>query len=115
MATVKLELQDKSDEELKVFIEHHIEMMDGNANFPTPNPSVADFALQTDPFIAKLALITGLQARLAAARADLKPLRATAELALTNRGNYVEGAAEKNEGKILTSGFGVKSPSAPLG
>lgn len=115
MANVKLELQDKSDEELKAFILHHINQMTGNANFPTPSPSAAEFATKTDPFIAKLAEVASLVSQLDAARADLKPLRAEAELALTSRGNYVESAADKDAGKILSSGLGVKGQAAPLG
>ena len=115
MSQVRLELDQLTDDEVQTLIETHIAEMTNNANFPTPDPSVADFAAATNPFLAaKLAAEQARQAALEATQLR-ETARAQAAAALTARGAYVQTKSGGDAAKILSSGFGVRDQPAPIG
>ena len=115
MSQVRLELDQLTDDEVEALIQTHIAEMNNNANFPTPDPSVADFAADTNPFLAaKLAAEQARQAALEATQVR-ETARTQAEAALTARGSYVQTKSGGDAAKILSSGFGVRDQPAPIG
>ncbi len=108
MATVRLELQDKNDNELRDFAELHITKMTGNANFPDPEPLPADFDPDAAAYRAKLAEIAVAEAALAALRSQKDALRVTVESNLTTRGRYVQNKSGGDPAIILSSGFEIQ-------
>lgn len=122
MAKISLELKDKTEQELIDFVETVDTKMTGNANFPTPVPSQADFKAPAALLSDKLAEIAQIEATLREARSALKALRAAVEEVLKERAGYVDDVADGDETKILGAGFKVRStnttptmPSAPQG
>ena len=113
MPKLKLELQLKSDEDLRGFANAHIAAMSGNANFATPTPTAAVFDPKAAAFGAKLDEITALESDIAARRAERDALRTDLEAALTARGAYVEMTAAGDAAKILTAGFQLKADPSP--
>lgn len=113
MPKVKLELQLKNDEDLRVFANAHIAAMTGNPNFATPSPTAVVFDAKAAAYSAKLDDIAAKEAELASMRAEKDALRLDLEAALTSRGSYVDLTAAGDSAKILTSGFLVKSDPSP--
>jgi hypothetical protein len=115
MAKVKLNLKDRSDENLSQLADQHIAAMTGNANFVTPNPLAPAF----------LTLATGFQdAVLAAEAARQSALQATSvrdtarialEVGFNQRATYVESTSGFDETKILSSGLSTRDQAAPIG
>lgn len=115
MSQVKLELAARNDDDLHQFAETHIAEMAGNANFPTPSPTVLAFQAVYDDYCAKLTAFQ--QAALAAEAATVlkEAARVAISQALNDRGNYVQTTSGGDEAKILSSGFGVRAQPAPVG
>ncbi|MBK5286442.1 MAG: hypothetical protein JJE25_13670, partial [Bacteroidia bacterium] len=87
-------------------------LMTGNANFPTPSPTLL--------FIK--GKITALETAFQNAINGGKNLKALVKLAkrdlllnLSLLMSYVQNTSGGDETKILSSGFGVKAPGAPVG
>lgn len=89
--------------------------MNGNASFPTPNPTLGDLLdFATD---AETAMNAQRAAALAAQNATIAARTAQLALmnALTTEGNYVQNASGGDETKILSAGMRVRSGAAPIG
>ena len=115
MAKVKLGLNGLTPDELVAFASVVKTAMTGNANFTTPNPTLA--ALNT--------LITALQTKIATyntALAAVDPAladRDTAEVALrgglTSLAAYVDNISGGDRTKIESAGMSVRANNTPLG
>lgn len=115
MAQVKLELAQRTDDELKAFAEAHVADMVDNANFPTPTPTVVAFVGVLDDFDAKMLAFDQAQTAAREAAQAKDDARVALSQALNDRGNYVQTASAGDEAKILSAGFGVRSPAQPVG
>jgi hypothetical protein len=115
MAKVKLNLKGKTDDELASYCTNHKTKMAGNAAFPTPDPLAASYDATLTTFTTKLAAVTSLEDSLAQAVQEKDAARTALEVATTKRGNYVENASNGVEATILSAGFDVRAPGAPIG
>ena len=112
---VRLDLSRRGDNALKAFALDHITKMAGNANYPTPLPSVAAFLAVYTEYDEALAGCEAAKNAQKAATALKDEKRANLELFLDQRGDYVQIASNGNGPVILTSGFDVKSSPTPIG
>lgn len=115
MAKVRLNLQGKKDDELGPFCTNHKTKMAGNAAFPTPDPAAAVYDPLLTTFSTKLAAVQSLVDSLTQAVSEKNAARAALEAATIKRGNYVENASGGVEATILSAGFEVRAPGAPIG
>ena len=112
MDKVKTGFTQESDDELAALIAKHTGQMVGNANFPTPMPSVAEFAAGTDPFVAAVKKVNDLNEQLAEAMLQRDGLRPAAEQYLMRRAAYVQSASGGSGAIILDGGFELAKPHA---
>lgn len=115
MAQVKLNLRNKSDAELLTFGEAHATAIDGNANFPTPDPDAADFTAATTAYQNALTAQANAEAAAQAATAAKDTARLTYEGVLNDRGLYVQQASSGDEEKILSASFEVRDIPTAIG
>ena len=114
MIKVKLDLQNKTDDEIVTFCTNHKTKMAGNAAFPTPVPLAAAYDPVLADFSTKLlayraALDTADQMRMAKDAA-----RDTLGAVTTQRGGYVEITAVSEAG-VISTGFEPRAAAAPIG
>jgi hypothetical protein len=116
MAKVKLELQDQSDEEIKILATLHktaLTTSPGNTQYPTPTPTPAVFDLALANYTAKLAEIGLADTHLGSLRSEKDQLRKVLEQRLTERAAYVQGASGSDAAIIQNSGFAIQSDPTP--
>ncbi len=113
-AKVKMGLSGKTTNQLIPYIQNHIEMMTGNANFVTPQPPAVDFLAQFNAYQdAAMAAINAEAAwKDAVALRDQRRTEMTATMNV--RGAYVQETSNGNRQVILSSGLGVKNPPTPV-
>ena len=115
MAKVKLSLA-------RIPVEHKIPLgntihagMTGNANFPSPTPSLPDYAAVIANLTAKHAAYLSLLEQVKAALDDRNAAEALYDAATTQLGAYAEGATGGDLGKLASGGFPTRKIPAPLG
>lgn len=113
MSKVKLELQSKTDPELRALATKHEAAMLANPNFLTPTPDAMNFGATAGNFASKLDAISAMQTALKKLYAEKDMLRPELEGSLSIRGSYVDTASGGDEAKILSSGFDVQSAATP--
>jgi hypothetical protein len=89
--------------------------MTGNANFATPNPSLASVGTQVTTTSTKIAAYDTLVASGQTALADRDAAVATLCGLLSQLGAYVENTSGGDAVKIQSAGMGVRAASAPVG
>ncbi|HEY6166997.1 MAG TPA: fibronectin type III domain-containing protein [Verrucomicrobiae bacterium] len=115
MAKVKLGLSELTEDEILELTQTIITSMTGNANFGTPNPSLATLATaRTDAMNKKLA------ADAARATAEMKTTEKDVAIAtlitlLTQEGDYVQNTTGGNQTKIESAGMATRAPRTPVG
>jgi len=110
METIKLGLDALTDEQKVALINDHIAKLNGNANFPTPEPSVAEFAASTAPYVATVTAIAQLDAQRKALLQDRANQSAAADVALTARAGYVTAKAKGDGAIMISAGFTLAKP-----
>ena len=90
MSKVKLDLQHKDEDQLRIFSKEHSAAMVGNVNYITPVPSVTIFDASADSFAEKLDKISATETILQTLRAERDMLRVSLEGNLNSRGVYVD-------------------------
>lgn len=115
MIQLKLELQEKSDAELKEFSLTHINKMNGNAAFPTPVPSTVAFQAIHDAFSAGLTGFDAAQAAAVQATITKDATRANLEIALTQRVKNIEGTPNLTAAQAASTGFALRASATPVG
>jgi hypothetical protein len=113
MSKVKIELQQKSDTELRDYALNHKTKMAGNANYPAPDPAPAVFDPAAQAFADKLAEITALENTLAQKRSEKDALRTALEGHLTARAAHVQTASGGDPAKIQSAGLDLQSAATP--
>lgn len=91
-----------------------ITAMTGNANFTTPNPSLATITTEKTTTAAKIAAVNTLKASLATAVADRDAHVATLGGLLTQLGAYAENVTGGDKVKLESGGLGVRADAAPI-
>jgi hypothetical protein len=115
MVKVKLGLKELDDAQLFQFAQQHYTAMQGNANFPTPNPAQPAFLAVLNTFETALQAHDAAQqeARLKTAAKDAA--RAALEEAFTQRAAYVDTTSGGNETTALSSGLPLRDTPSPVG
>ena len=115
MSKIKLELRDKSDVQLLVFAKGHVAAMNGNVNFPTPNPLAITFSSTLTAYETALTAseVADQAAKTATSAKDDK--RVLLEAALNTRAKAVENDSAGDETKMLSSGFSLRAANDPIG
>jgi len=114
MGKAKLDLKKKNDNVLKTFSAEHIDKMDGNVNFTTPDPSVTDYQALHDTFDAALADSVAANNTAKEKTATKENARLALEAGLTSRCAYVNIKSKGNKSVQLSSGFDVTgTPTKP--
>ena len=119
MAKVKLDLENKNPQEVFNASTAHVAAMattEGQALFPTPNPSVAEYAIEHAALGTGLNLVATLEGQLDAARNALPNLVQALKKRMEARAFYVEQTTNGDPGLIPVSGFAVAGTAGtPIG
>ena len=115
MAKTKLDLQSKDDNELENFAKNHDSKMENNPNFPTPEPSKAEFETALTEYSTALAEHKAAQDTAKEKLARKNEKRSKLEGALTDRAAYVDLKAKGNEEKAFSAGFEVRAVATAVG
>jgi len=113
MAKVKLDLQGKDDNTLRLFATAHKSAMNLNVNFSTPLPNAAVFDPVLTAYGTKLDAIETAEIALRVLRQDKAALRKSLEAHLTTRGDYVDSVALGDAAKIQSAGFEIQADGSP--
>lgn len=112
MARLKYGLSGLSASELLLKSIHIVEKMTGNANFPTPDPTIAAIETAQDELAqATQAALDGGKDRTATRDMKADTLRGL----LQDVGDYVQATSKGDAAKILSSGFEIVQPGGPIG
>ena len=89
--------------------------MTGNANTPTPNPSLVTIGTLTTTAETKLTAVDALEEQLKAARLDLGNALVALDAGLTQEAAYVQDVTGGDAIKIATTNMPIRRPSDPIG
>ena len=85
----------------------------GNANFPTPNPTLAAYGTLITTVQAKVNAYNSLKAQLDAALADRDAAIRALDAGTTQMGDYVQNVSGGDRTKIESAGMSVRSLPVP--
>ncbi len=116
MSQIKLDFKNKTPEELVGIFTEIINAMTGNANYPTPNPTLAAITASRDTLQAKINDVKAKENLWRAAIAARDVQEDSTIMLFTQLASYVQNASGGDEVKILSSGYSVRSTasSTPL-
>ncbi|MBM3877961.1 MAG: hypothetical protein FJ386_14830 [Verrucomicrobia bacterium] len=107
MAKVKLSLDQLNALELIQLTDLIISRMTGNANFPTPAPTLASVQTQRDAVNTKNNLVIATRTLAEQQTGEVNTAASALRASLTALGSYVEGTSLGDEVKIRSSGMVV--------
>jgi hypothetical protein len=114
MAQVKLGLDAKNPEDKVAQALTIKTSMTGNANFTTPNPSLATYNTHITAAQTKIAAYNTAVAAAQTALADRDAAIATMDGDTTQLGSYVQNVANGDKTKIESAGMDTKADGAPI-
>ena len=115
MAKVKLGLGSMTPDEILSLTNQIITAMTGNANFTTPNPSLASIGTALTLATTKVAAQKAAQQAAKQATDDRDAAIATLVTLVTSLSDYVANVTQGNKVKIESAGMSVKASAAPIG
>lgn len=115
MAKPKLDLKGKTPLQKVQKTGDLVTATTGNANFPTPTPSLATMTAKADALSAAFSERETAKQTLDMKQTALETAEADLDAALVSFAAYVEAASGGDQAKILSSGLAVKGQSAPIG
>ena len=116
MAKVKLAMNGMSPLEVTDLATRIVTMMTGNANFPTPNPTLASITTQKNTTSTSITTQETTKATAEAATTTRDTNLATLKGLLSQLASYVENASGGDAAKIESAGMSVLADStAPVG
>ena len=89
--------------------------MTGNANVPTPNPTLIALGALTTTAETKLTVVNALEEQLKAARLDLANALIALDAGLTQEAAYVQDVTGGDAVKIATTNMPIRRPNEPIG
>ncbi len=113
MIKVKLDLQSRDDDALRVYAKGHRDALVGNANFPTPDPTVLVFNAALDAYDAALDDMTAKEDALKTAVRVKNETRAVLEEKMVQRGDYVGKVADGVESVATSAGMSFRAAATP--
>jgi hypothetical protein len=87
----------------------------GNANFPTPNPTLAAYGTLITTAQTKVNAYNLLKAQLDAALADRDAAIRALDAGTTQMGDYIQNVSGGDRTKIESAGMSVRNDGAPIG
>lgn len=115
MEKVKLNLRLKTLDEKTDLTAMIVTKTTGNANFPTPNPPLADLTSKRTAVLAKKAAVDAARSTLAQLEDELDALERELDALLTSFGAYLQNASGGDGPKILSAGVEIASKPSPIG
>ena len=116
MAKVKLAMGNMSPQEVTDLATRIVTMMTGNANFPTPNPTLASITTQKNTTNTSITTQETTKATAEAATITRDSNVASLKALLSQLATYVENASGGDAAKIESAGMSVRADStAPVG
>ena len=115
MRKIKLNLSQYDDAETAGLADAIVESMTGNANFPTPDPTLATLTGDAEAIRQKQAQIADIKAGLTIAQDELVALTGTAKTDIRMMADHVQDKSDGNPDKIHSAGFEVVGDPAPRG
>jgi hypothetical protein len=110
---VKLELRERDDLNFQAFVHGHQDAMNGNANFPTPDPTDAVFDAQVQEFDDAMDDVREKEEALKTAVRIKNEKRAAVEASLNVRADYVGKTAKGVESIITSANFSARAAATP--
>ena len=114
MSKVRLSLGSLSGEELVASANTVKTAMTGNANFPTPNPTLAAFGTLITTASTGIATYNTAKAAAETALADRDAALAALRSSFSLLGDYVQNVSGGDAAKIESAGMDVRSEGAPV-
>src|SRR5436190_12128568 len=115
MAKVKLELRTLTPDELVALANNIKTAMTGNANFATPNPTLAALGTAITAAQTKIAAYNTAVSATSTALSDRDTSLQNLRGLLTQEGAYVENITGGDKTKIESAPMGVRADAAPAG
>ena len=115
MSKPKLALRTRTPDETVALANTIITAMTGNANFATPNPTLASVTTLKTAAATKIAAYNTALAAAATALSDRDTAVAALGAALTQLAAYVENITAGDPVKIESAGMAVRNTPAPIG
>ena len=115
MAKVKLGLGGMTPDEILSLTDQIITAMTGNANFTTPNPTLASVSTALATATTKVAAQKAAAQAAKQATDDRDAAITTLSGLVTSLGDYVSNVTQGNKVKIESAGMSVKASAAPIG
>jgi hypothetical protein len=115
MATVKLGINRLGPDDVVDLANTIKTAMTGNANFATPNPSLASLGTLITAATTKIAAVNTAQTTLQTAISDRDAAVDALKAALTQEAAYVQNASGGDATKIQSAGMQIKGPPNPIG
>ncbi|MCB1211665.1 MAG: fibronectin type III domain-containing protein [Verrucomicrobiales bacterium] len=114
-AKIKLNLSNRTDDDLVPFCQAIITAMAGNANFPTPLPTALVFDAAVADFAAKLQVQRLAKAAALQATNEKNTARALLTELLRSRANYVQTESNGNSAIIMSAAMPLRATPSPVG
>ena len=115
MAKIKLGLGTMSPDDILSLTNQIITAMTGNANFTTPNPTLASITTALTLATTKVAAQKAAQQAAKQATDDRDAAIAALIVLVTSLSDYVANVTQGNKVKIESAGMSVKASGAPIG
>ena len=113
MAFFALELRTLNDEQLRTLANQHSAAMDGNANFPDPDPTKVVFDAVKDEYSDLLDEIAQMEADLAAKRTEKDVKRKEVEAGMDKRASYAQRKVNGDKAKMQTTVLPLQADAVP--
>ncbi len=115
MAQVKLGLKDLNPEQKVALARQIVTAMTGNANFTTPNPTLAAITTAANALETKINAYNSAKAAAEAALADRDASAQELDALVTQEGAYVQNVSAGDAVKIEGAGMAVRAGGTPVG
>jgi hypothetical protein len=115
MAKVKLSLSRLGPDEVVDLANTIKTAMTGNANFTTPNPTLASLGTLVTTAQTKINAYNTAKATADTALSDRDTAAAALRAGLTQEGDYVQNITNGDQTKIESAGMSVRDDAAPIG
>jgi len=115
MKKIKLGLSKSNPANTAQFADGIVESMTGNANFPSPDPTLPTLTGDAQAIRDKQAEIEAKEAELSVLRGQLGTLNETAKNNIRKLADHVEDKCDGNVDKLRSSGFSLVGDPTPRG
>ena len=115
MGKIKLNLRGMSVTDKVQYVRQIIAAMTGNANFPTPEPPLADITTAVNGLETAFNAANTARQNAVSLTSAMDDEEQALNALVMKLANYVENKSDGDEAKIQSAGMSVKSKPAPIG